>query len=169
MKKPDVSLGGVTIQRPDPCLHGAASDGLMDLLLDPELRHLMDQATDGELDFPVGEGRLRVDLKSDNIRLWKETLDRIQPAGNLLLACENSEGSLASTQLTWVVGAAIRSATVTGNLEAASVLTDLGVNALLTDAARRNCPGLGGRITWAFYLERHGWLKATPVNCLGAG
>ena len=136
----------------------------MDLLLDPELRPLMEQAIDGELDIPVGEGRLRVDIKVDNIRLWQETLDRIQPSGNLLLACENSEGSLASTQLTWVVGAAIRSASVSGTHEAESVLTDLGVNALLTDAARRHCPGLGGRITWAFYLERHGWLKATPVN-----
>ena len=140
------------------------SIGLMDLLLDPELRPLMEQAIDGELDIPVGEGRLRVDIKVDNIRLWQETLDRIQPSGNLLLACENSEGSLASTQLTWVVGAAIRSASVSGTHEAESVLTDLGVNALLTDAARRHCPGLGGRITWAFYLERHGWLKATPVN-----
>lgn len=141
------------------------SIGLMDLLLDPELRPLMEQAVDGELDIPVGEGRLRVDLKHDNIRLWQETLDRIQPSGNLLLACENSGGSLASTQLTWVVGAAIRSTSVSGTREAESVLTDLGVDALLTDAARRNCPGLGGRITWAFYLERHGWLKATPVNC----
>ena len=86
----------------------------MDLLLDPELLPLMEQAVDGELDIPVGEGRLRVDLKPDNIRLWQETLDRIQPSGNLLLACENSEGSLASTQLTWVVGAAIRSASVSG-------------------------------------------------------
>ena len=141
------------------------SYGLMDLLLDPELLPLMEQAVDGELDIPVGETRLRVDLKPDNIRLWQETLDRIQPSGNLLLACENSEGSLASTQLTWVVGAAIRSTSVSGTREAESVLTDLGVDALLTDAARRNCPGLGGRITWAFYLERHGWLKATPVNC----
>ena len=60
----------------------------MDLLLDPELRPLMEQAVDGELDIPVGKGRLRVDLKPDNIRLWQETLDRIQPSGNLLLACE---------------------------------------------------------------------------------
>ena len=143
------------------------SYGLMDLLLDPDLRPLMEQAVDGELDIPVGKTQLRVDLKPENIRLWQETLDRIQPAGNLLLACENSGGSMASTQLTWVVGAAIPSASVSGTLEAESVLTDLGVDALLTDAARRNCPGLGGRITWAFYLERHGGLKATPVNCQG--
>ena len=140
-------------------------DGPMDLLSDPDLLPLLDQAVDGELDIPVGDGRLRVDLKTDNIRLWRETLDRIHPAGNLLLACENSEGSLNATQLTWVVGAAIRSAQVSGALEAESLLASLGVESLLTDAARSHCPGLGGRIIWAFYLERHGWLKATPVDC----
>lgn len=150
-----------------PAYMDQSSCELMDLLLDPELRPLMEQAVDGELDIPAGGGRLRVDLKLDNIRLWQETFDRIQPSGNLLLACEENGGSLSSTQLTWVVGAAIRSASVSGTHEAESVLTDLGVDALLTDAARRNCPGLGGRITWAFYLERHGWLKATPVNCQG--
>ena len=62
----------------------------MDLLADPELRPLLDQAVDGELDIPVGTGRLRVDLKGDNIRLWQETLDRLQPEGNLLLACETA-------------------------------------------------------------------------------
>ena len=51
-----------------------SSNGLMDLLSDPDLRPLLDQAIDGELDIPVGDGRLRVDLKRDNIRLWQETL-----------------------------------------------------------------------------------------------
>ena len=135
----------------------------MDLLSDPELRPLLDQAIDGELDIPVGQGRLRVDLKRDNIRLWQETMKWIEPEGNLLLACESSEGNLAATQLTWVVGAAIRSAQVSGSVEAESLLAQLGVDTPLTDAARLHCPGLGGRITWAFYLERHGWRKATPV------
>lgn len=140
----------------------------MDLLADPELRPLLDQAVDGELDIPVGTGRLRVDLKGDNIRLWQETLDRLQPEGNLLLACENSDGSLKATQLTWVVGAAIRSAQVSSGAEAGSLLNSLGIDAPLSDAAQKHCPGLGGRITWAFYLERHGWLKATPVAALHA-
>jgi hypothetical protein len=140
----------------------------MDLLADPELRPLLDQAVDGELDIPVGTGRLRVDLKGDNIRLWQETLDRLQPEGNLLLACENSDGSLKATQLTWVVGAAIRSAQVSSSAEAGSLLNSLGIDAPLSDAAQKHCPGLGGRITWAFYLERHGWLKATPVAALHA-
>ena len=135
----------------------------MDLLSDPALSPLLDHAIDGELDIPVGEGRLRVDLKRDNIRLWQETLAWIEPAGNLLLACESSEGSLSATQLTWVVGAAIRSAQVSSDVEAESLLAQLGVDGPLIDAARHHCPGLGGRITWAFYLERHGWLKATPV------
>ena len=135
----------------------------MDLLADPELRPLLDQAIDSELDIPVGNGRLRVDLKRDNIHLWQETLERLQPSGNLLIACESSDGELNTTQLTWVVGAAIRSAQVAGSAEAASLLNRLGVNQPLSEAARKHCPGLGGRITWAFYLERHGWLKATPV------
>ena len=110
-----------------------------------------------------------MDLKRDNIRLWQETLEGIHPAGNLVFACESSEGRLDTTQLTWVVGAAIRSATASGLQEASSLLSSLGVSALLTHAARRNCPCLGGRITWAFYLERHGWLKATPVHCQTIG
>ena len=135
----------------------------MDLLADPELRPLLNQAIDGELDIPVGRGCLRVDMKRDNIRLWQETFERLQQPGNLLLACESSDGSLEATRLTWVVGAAIRCTEVGGSLEAESLLNSLGVDAPLSDAAKQHCPGLGGRITWAFYLERHGWLKATPV------
>ena len=106
----------------------------MDLLADPELRPLLDQAVDGELDIPVGTGLLRVDLKGDNIRLWQETLDRLQPEVNLLLACENSDGNLDTTQLTWVVGAAIRAAQVSSSAEAGSLLNSLGIESALSDA-----------------------------------
>ena len=33
----------------------------------------------------------------------------------------------------------------------------------VSQAAVDRCPGLGDDLVWAFYLERHGWLIATPV------
>ena len=54
-------------------------------------------------------------------------------------------------------------------MAAGGILEKLGVDKDLVLAARQHCPGLGGRITWAFYLERHGWLTATPVAAVPHG
>ena len=60
----------------------------MDLLSDPDLLPLLERSTEGELEINGGIGRLRIDLKRDDIRLWQDTLVSISTPGNLLLACE---------------------------------------------------------------------------------
>ena len=46
----------------------------MDLLSDPDLLPLLERSTEGELEIHGGIGRLRIDLKQDDIRLWQDTL-----------------------------------------------------------------------------------------------
>ena len=136
----------------------------MSALADPRIAVLQDQAgSSGELDLPVGEGCFRINLRNDNIALWQETFNQRTTAANLLLACEESKGDLKETQLTWVVGSAIRTAKASSPDAVGLLLSQLGIPTELTEAAITRCPGLGDDLVWAFYLERHGWLIATPV------
>ena len=141
----------------------------MSALADPRIVVLQDQAgSSGELDLPVGDGCFRINLRDENIELWQETFDQHTSPANLLLACEESSGDLKDTQLTWVVGSAIRTATASNPDAVAVLLSQLGIPAELTEAAITRCPGLGQDLVWAFYLERHGWLIATPVATVNA-
>lgn len=136
----------------------------MSALADPRIAVLQNQAgSSGELDLPVGDGCFRINLRDENIALWQETFDQHTTAANLLLACEESNGDLKDTRLTWVVGSAIRTATASSPDAVGWLLAQLGVPTELTEAAISRCPGLGDDLVWAFYLERHGWLIATPV------
>ena len=136
----------------------------MSALADPRIAVLQDQAgSSGELDLPVGDGCFRINLRDENIELWRETFDQHTTPANLLLACEESSGDLKDTRLTWVVGSAIRTATASSPDSVGWLLTQLGVPTALTEAAISRCSGLGDDLVWAFYLERHGWLIATPV------
>ena len=136
----------------------------MSALADPRISALQEQAgPSGELDLPVGDGCFRINLLDDNIALWQETFEQQTAPANLLLACSGSSGELKDTQLTWVVGSAIRTATASSPDAVGWLLTQLGVPTELTEAAISRCPGLGDDLVWAFYLERHGWLIATPV------
>ena len=110
----------------------------------------------------------RINLRDENIELWQETFDQHTTPANLLLACEESSGDLKDTRLTWVVGSAIRTATASNPDAVAVLLSQLGIPAELTEAAITRCPGLGQDLVWAFYLERHGWLIATPVATVNA-
>ena len=88
----------------------------MSALADPRIATLQNQAgSSGELDLPVGDGCFRINLRDENIALWQETFDQHTTAANLLLACEESNGDLKDTRLTWVVGSAIRTATATAS------------------------------------------------------
>ena len=141
----------------------------MSALADPRIEALRDQAgASGELDLPIGEGCFRINLRDENIELWQETLEQqnATPKAQLLLACEESSGELKDTRLTWVVGSAIRRAIAESPTAAALLLQELGVPEPLTQAAVDRCPGLGDDLVWAFYLERHGWLIATPVAAI---
>ena len=136
----------------------------MSVLADPRISELQQQAgSSGELDVTVGDGCFRINLLDDNIVLWQETFQQQTAPANLLLACSGSSGELKDTQLTWVVGSAIRTATASSPDAVGWLLTQLGVPTELTEAAISRCPGLGDDLVWAFYLERHGWLIATPV------
>ena len=141
----------------------------MSALADPRIVVLQDQAgSNGELDLQVGDGCFRINLRDENIELWQETFDQHTSPANLLLACEESSGDLKDTRLTWVVGSAIRTATASNPDAVAVLLSQLGIPAELTEAAITRCPGLGQDLVWAFYLERHGWLIATPVATVNA-
>ena len=129
------------------------------------IKDLIKQAgEEQELQYGTGEARLRIDLRIDDIDLWKSHRAKQTGCSNLLLACESNGGELSKTNLTWVVGAAIRSALVEGSAEAKDLLKSLGVSEQLVNLASEHCPGLGGATIWAFHLERHGWLTATPVG-----
>ena len=139
----------------------------MSALADPRISELQQQAgPSGELDLSVGDGCFRINLLDDNIALWQETFQQQAAPANLLLACAGSSGELEDTRLTWVVGSAIRRASAESPTAAALLLQELGIPEPLTQAAVDRCPGLGDDLVWAFYLERHGWLIATPVAAI---
>ena len=118
---------------------------------------------ENECQHSIGDGVLRINLKADDLKLWRDTLLGLNEPGNVLLACESNSDALDATRLTWIVGAAIRSANIESSEGIVSLLNELGVSLDIAKALPSHCPGLGADITWAFYLERHGWLTASPV------
>jgi len=117
-----------------------------------------------ELLLDAGQGMVRIDLKPEDVALWHDNLSS-QPQGtNLLLACESQGGELSQTRLSWVVGAAIRPTQVENGEQALAVLQQLGSSSEQTQQVSLHCPGLGSDLTWAFYLDRHGWLSASPIS-----
>ena len=124
---------------------------------------LKNSSEEREVHFNIGEGILRLNLKTEDIILWGETLKNISEPGNVLLACENSQVELSSTKLTWIVGAAIRSTMIEKKNDIVNVLKSLDIPKDIAEGVSKHCPGLGTDITWAFYLERHGWLTASPI------
>lgn len=109
------------------------------------------------------EGLLRIDLDPGNLQLWHETFENIKEPANLLLACESQDEAIVNTKLTWVVGAAIRPALVSSAKEVIDLLQALGISQELAAKAAEHCPGLGQDLGWAFYIERHGLLSASPI------
>ena len=136
----------------------------MNVLTDPRIESLRKTAGEsGKLDYAVGTNYFQINLLNENINLWKQTLQQNKPTDNLLLACDKNTEDLLISKLTWVVGSAIRGTTVSDATEAKKLLTHMGVDNELAKAAVKLCPGLAEDLVWAFYLERHGWLTATPV------
>ena len=128
------------------------------------LSNLLKNSSDQkEVHFNIGEGILRLNLKTEDIMLWGETLKNISDPGNILLACESSQVELAETKLTWIVGAAIRSTKIEKTSDIVNVLESLDIPKDIAGGVSKHCPGLGAEITLAFYLERHGWLTASPI------
>jgi ABC-type phosphonate transport system ATPase subunit len=132
--------------------------------LDSGLRELLQRAGEQrELLLDSGHGMVRIDLKSDNLALWQDTQAGRNASDNLLVACESHAGALSDTKLTWVVGSAIRSTQIQTAAEGLSLLLQLGVSDAQAKVLKENSPGLGDGLTWAVYLDRHGWLSASPV------
>ena len=136
----------------------------MNVLTDPRIESLRANAGEkGKLSYAVGDNWFQINLLNENVHLWKQTFEQNKSTNNLLLACDKNSGDLNTTKLTWVVGSAIRGARASDASEAANLLTHMGVIDEIAKAAIIYCPGLGEDLVWAFYLERHGWLTATPV------
>ena len=137
----------------------------MSCLADPRIEALQAHAdASGELRFPAGPDCFRINLRDENIQLWQETFEQIISPANLLLACADNDGDLIDTTLTWVVGSAIRGTTISSATEAKQLLHAMGSSSEVAQIAIEHCPGLGENLVWAFYLERHGGLIATPVS-----
>ena len=117
-----------------------------------------------ELVYKSGDKSLRVDLRDDDISLWRSHFLSHSTIANLLFACENSKGELMHTRLTWVVGASIRSALVRGKKEAKELLEAIGVEAELASLACDSCYGIGESTIWAFYFDRNQTLSTTPLG-----
>ena len=88
---------------------------------------LKNSSEEREVHFNIGEGILRLNLKTEDIVLWGETLKNISEPGNVLLACESSQVELSSTKLTWIVGAAIRSTMIEKKSDIVNVLKSLDI------------------------------------------
>ena len=132
---------------------------------DPDIKRMIELiGQTNEIIHDNGNERLRINLRREDIRLWQAYTSGASCEANLILACESSTGMLEDTKLTWVVGAAIRATSVDGARQAMELLQRLGISRGLTEKANQCCPGLGKTLTWAFHLERHGWLTATPVE-----
>ena len=100
----------------------------MNVLTDPRIESLRDNAGDiGKLNYAIGENYFQINLLNENIDLWKQTFQQNNSTDNLLLACDKNSGDLITTKLTWVVGSAIRGANANNALEAAKLLTHMGV------------------------------------------
>ncbi|MFL0736397.1 MAG: hypothetical protein AB8B39_04955, partial [Prochlorococcus sp.] len=89
-----------------------------------------------ELKIETAAGIFRIDLKPEDLRLWKETLLSYSKPCNLLLACESNQGELSETQLTWVVGSAIRATQISSPNQLVKLLEVLGIKTELAELAR---------------------------------
>jgi len=130
-----------------------------------QITHLIKQAGEGaEIIYKTGDMYLRIDLRGDDISLWRSSYMSHSSNANLLVACQDGDGDLMQTQLSWVVGSSVRTALVSGKKEAKALLEAIGVAHELASLACDRCYGLGLSTIWAFYLDRTDTLSATPLG-----
>ncbi len=99
----------------------------------------------GELEVKCYSSKkfIKIDLKPENLHLWRETFSRSNKPSNLPLACEDSECDLIKTKLTWVICAAIRPVKAHNPEEIIRLPNELGVDTELSKLFIKNRPGLG--------------------------
>lgn len=123
-----------------------------------------------DIQIDASQPDFRLNLMATNIELWGKTYNQISHSGdNLVIACNNSTGPVEAASLTWVVGSAIRSLQVANSDQFTKLLTCLGIKSELISTILHSCPGISGEVIWALYLERHGYLVATPILTAGLG
>ncbi len=115
-----------------------------------------------EIKISRGEAILRINFRLDDLNLWSESAEVLQSA-NIILACDNNTAGIEESNLTWVVGAAIRGINLDNPNQAIGLLIKLGIEENIAAEIIDVCPGLCKEVKWAFYRERHGWLCASPV------
>lgn len=115
-----------------------------------------------EIKISRGEAILRINFRLDDLNLWSESAEVLQSA-NIILACDNNTAGIEESNLTWVVGAAIRGINLDNPNQAIGLLIKLGIEANIAAEIIDVCPGLCKEVKWAFYRERHGWLCASPA------
>ena len=115
-----------------------------------------------EIKISRGEAILRINFRFDDLNLWSESAEVLQSA-NIILACDNNTAGIEESNLTWVVGAAIRGINLDNPNQAIGLLIKLGIEANIAAEIIDVCPGLCKEVKWAFYRERHGWLCASPA------
>jgi hypothetical protein len=115
-----------------------------------------------EIKIIKNENILRLNLHLDDLKLWGNAANDLDNC-NIILACDNDSIDIDKTNLTWVVGAAIRGIKLENKPDVISLLVKLGANKSIVEEIIHACPGLCADIRWAFYIERHGWLCASPA------
>ena len=115
-----------------------------------------------EIKISRGEAILRINFRFDDLNLWSESAEVLQSA-NIILACDNNTAGIEESNLTWVVGAAIRGINLDNPNQAIGLLIKLGIEENIAAEIIDVCPGLCKEVKWAFYRERHGWLCASPA------
>ncbi len=115
-----------------------------------------------EIKISRGEAILRINFRLDDLNLWSESAEVLQSA-NIILACDNNTAGIEESNLTWVVGAAIRGINLENPNQAIGLLIKLGIEENIAAEIIDVCPGLCKEVKWAFYRERHGWLCASPA------
>ena len=115
-----------------------------------------------EIKISRGEAILRINFRLDDLNLWSESAEVLQSA-NIILACDNNTAGIEESNLTWVVGAAIRGINLDNPNQAIGLLIKLGIEENIATEIIDVCPGLCKEVRWAFYRERHGWLCASPA------
>lgn len=115
-----------------------------------------------EIKISRGEAILRINFRLDDLNLWGESAE-VLPSANIILACDNDTAEIEESNLTWVVGAAIRGINLANPDQAIALLIKLGIEENIATEIIDVCPGLCKEVRWAFYRERHGWLCASPA------
>ncbi len=115
-----------------------------------------------EIKISKGKNILRINLRLEDLNLWGESAE-VLPSANIILACDNDTAGIEESNLTWVVGAAIRGINLDNPNQAIALLIKLGIEENIAIEITNACPGLCKEVKWAFYRERHGWLCASPA------